>query len=162
MTELTRKEITEKLYEAVTYYFVKKMHSVHREVGVERWGRKRLDAMCIDFRSNITGVEVKSCLADFRTDKKWRAYLSHCNRLYFMFPPSVLKSRKFAEIKAELKAEGVGILTLSPTTGKVRCVTGARYHEVSDARKFELYRKLAWIGGDSRRNIKRIKRVYLK
>lgn len=162
MTELSRKEITEKLYEAVTYYFVKKLCAVHREVGVERWGRARLDAMCIDFKSNITGVEVKSCLADFRSDKKWRKYLSHVNKLYFMFPPSVIKSRKFAEIKAEIKAAGAGILTLSETSGKVRCVTGARYSEVSTERKFEIYRKLAWIGGDSRRNIKRIKRVYLK
>lgn len=159
---MTRKEITEKLYEAVTFYFVKKLCSVHREVGVERWGRARLDAMCIDYKTNIVGVEVKSCLADYRTDKKWKKYLSHCNKLYFCFPPSVIKSRKFPEIKAELAEHGVGILTLSETSGRIRCIKGAQYREVSTTRKFEIYKKLAWIGGDSKRNIKRTRRVYLE
>jgi hypothetical protein len=28
-------------------------------------------------------VEVKSCPADFRADRKWRDYAAHCDRLYF-------------------------------------------------------------------------------
>ena len=28
-------------------------------------------------------VEIKSCVADFRADRKWRDYAAHCDRLYF-------------------------------------------------------------------------------
>jgi hypothetical protein len=158
---LTRREITEKLHEAVMYYYVKKTYSVHREVGVERWGKARIDMMALSLSSQIIGIEVKSCLADFRADDKWRKYLSHSNKFYFMFAPSILKSRKYDEIKAELKAEGIGILTLT-TTGRVRCALRAKSREVSDTKKFDLYKKLAWRGGDSKRNIKKTKRVYLE
>ena len=158
---ITRRENTERIHKAVTYYFVKKMYSVHREVGVQRWGARRIDIMCLDFLSNIVGVEVKSCLADFRADKKWRDYLSHCNKMYFAFSQEITKSRVFPEIKAELKAEGVGIMVLGPS-GHMKVIAAARYKKLHILRKYELYRKLAWRAGDSKRNIKRTQRVYLK
>lgn len=160
-TELTRREITEKLHQAVMYYYVKKTYSVHREVGVERWGKARIDMMALSLSSQVIGIEVKSCLADFRADAKWRKYLSHSNKFYFMFAPSILQSRKYDEIKAELKAEGVGILTLT-TTGRVRCALRAKTREVSEVKKFDIYKKLAWRGGDSKRNIKRTYKVFLE
>jgi hypothetical protein len=158
---ITRRENTERIHKAVTYYFVKKMYSVHREVGVQRWGARRIDIMCLDFLSNIVGVEVKSCLADFRADKKWREYLSHVNKMYFAFSQEITKSRVFPEIKAELKAEGVGIMVLGPS-GHMKVIAAARYKKLHILRKYELYRKLAWRAGDSKRNIKRTQRVYLK
>lgn len=158
---LGRREITEKLHEALMYYYVKKMYSVHREVGVERWGKSRIDCIALSLSSQVIGCEVKSGLADYRNDKKYDKYLTHVNKMYFMFPPSVIQSRKFPDIKEELKDKGIGILTLT-TTGRVRCVQRAKTREVTDKRKFDLYKKLAWRGGDSKRNIKRTKPVYLE
>ena len=158
---LTRGEITDKLHEAVMYYYVKKTYSIHREVGVERRGRARIDMIALSLSSQVIGIEVKSCLADFRADKKWRNYLAHTNKFYFCFPPSVLQSRKFAEIKAELKSEGIGILALT-TTGRIRCAQKAKTRQLGDDKKFELYKKLAWRGGDCKYNIKRTKRVFLE
>ncbi len=156
-----RKLITEKLHQAAVYYFAKKTYSVHKEVGVERWGRRRLDVMAMDFVGNVVGLEIKSCLADFRSDKKWREYLSHTTQLFFVFPPSIMKSRCFPEIKEELKAEGVGILTLSETTGLIRCAMRAKRRPMSVVRKYQMYKKLAWRGGESKRNVEQVKRVYL-
>lgn len=156
-----RKLITEKLYQAVTFYWAKKTYSVHKEVGVERWGRRRLDVMAMDFVGNMVGLEIKSCLADFRTDKKWREYLSHTTQLYFVFPPSIMKSRCFPEIKEELKAEGAGILTLSETTGLIRCAMKAKRRPMSIVSKHQVYKKLAWRGGESKRTITQTQRVYL-
>jgi hypothetical protein len=34
-------------------------------------------------------VEIKSSIADFRADRKWRDYGAHCDRLYFAIPPDV-------------------------------------------------------------------------
>lgn len=158
---LTRRENTERLHKAVTYYFVKKMFSVHREVGVQRWGARRIDLMCIDFLSNIVGIEIKSCLADYRADNKWRDYLSHVNKMYFCFTTETTQSRVFPEIRAELKAEGVGIMVLGPS-GQIKVLSAAKYKKLHILRKYELYRKLAWRAGDSKRNIKRTQRVYLK
>lgn len=159
---MNRGEITKKLQQALTYYFVKKMYAIHHEVGVERWGKLRLDALCTDLVGNFVGIETKSCLADYRSDSKWRKYLEHVDMLYFLFAPDILKSRCFAEIKVELKEAGVGILALSETTGQIRCVLRAKRNPISIVRKHLMYKKLAWRAGDSKRNIKRTQKVYLK
>jgi hypothetical protein len=44
---------------------------------------RRADLMALDERGGITIVEVKSCLADFRTDHKWEDYRQWCDRFYF-------------------------------------------------------------------------------
>lgn len=157
--KLSRGQVTEVLHEAVKFYFVKLMYSVHREVGVLRWGAARLDVMALDLASRITGVEVKSCLADYRSDKKWRSYLPYVNRMYMCFPKSVIDSRVFPEIKAELVAEGVGILTLMDD-GLLKCILPCKHKSMSVIKKFEIYKKLAWREGDSRKNISRVSRVY--
>jgi len=153
--------VTEKLREALTYYFVKKLFAVHHEFGIERWGKRRLDMLCMDFRTNLVGVEVKSCLADYRSDKKWRNYLPYVHRMYFCFPQSVMESRVFPSIKEELKSEGVGILTLAPS-GKITCALKCKVREVDEERRLKLLIKMAWRGGESRRTVKRVKRVYLE
>lgn len=53
---MNRKEITASLLEAVTYYYVKKLYSVHLEFGIERWGRRRLDALCMNFKCELIAV----------------------------------------------------------------------------------------------------------
>lgn len=102
----------------------------------------------------------KSCLSDYREDGgKWKCYLPYVNKLYFCFPPSVVQSRKFPEIQAELKAEGVGILELED--GKIRCTQKAKKRTVSEDTKYKMLVKMAWRNGESRRTIKRVKKVEL-
>lgn len=156
--KLSRRDVTEKLHEAVKFYYVKMMYSVFREVGILRWGKARIDVLAIDLGARVIGIEVKSCLADYRTDKKWRSYLPYLNRMYMCFPKSVIESRVFPEIKAELIAEGVGILTLMDD-GFIKCILGAKHKRMSVVKKFQIYKRLAWREGDSRRNIPRIQRV---
>src|SRR5690606_13287961 len=108
-------------------------------------------------------IEIKSCLADYRTDKKWREYIkegSPLDKMYFVFPPSVVNSRKFDEIKAEIKAEGVGILTVGD--GKIKCIQNAKLRDVEPTLKHKALIKMAWRGGDSRRTIKRVRRVHIE
>lgn len=155
---MTRREITAALLTAATFYWAKKTYSVHPEFGIERWGKRRLDAVCMNFKSNFVGLEIKSCLADFRADKgKWRIYQPYVNQLYFVFPPSVLESRCFKEIRAELKEAGVGILHLS--NGKIRCLQKAKWREVPADVQYGMLVKMAWRTGDCRRNVKRSRRV---
>jgi hypothetical protein len=157
---MNRREITAALLTAATFYWAKKTYSVHPEFGIERWGKRRLDAVCMNFKSNFVGLEIKSCLADYRTDKKWRNYLPYVNQFYFLFPPSVIESRCFKEIRAELKAEGAGILQLS--NGKIRCLQKAKWREVPAEIQHNMLVKMAWRTGDCRRNVKRTRRVNVR
>lgn len=156
-----RRAITEKLNRAATFYWAKKTYSVHREIGVARWGARRVDLMAMDFVGNVAICEVKSCLADYRSDKKWREYIKFSTQMYFVFPSSILKSRCYPEIKAEIIAEGVGILTLSDATGLIRCAVKAKRRPMHTERRLELLTKLSWLGGQSKRTIAQTERVYI-
>lgn len=44
---------------------------------------RRADVVALRGDGAILIVEIKSSVADFRADAKWRDYLDHCDRLYF-------------------------------------------------------------------------------
>ncbi len=44
---------------------------------------RRADLAALDRTGLITLIEVKASRADFLADRKWRAYLDHCDRFYF-------------------------------------------------------------------------------
>ncbi len=48
---------------------------------------RRVDAIGLDGRGRFAIVEVKSCLADLRTDAKWPDYLPYCDQFYFAVAP---------------------------------------------------------------------------
>lgn len=47
---------------------------------------RRLDVAAISDSGDITAVEIKCSLADFRADEKWPEYLEYCDRYYFAVP----------------------------------------------------------------------------
>ncbi|MFC7396016.1 MmcB family DNA repair protein [Chelatococcus sp. GCM10030263] len=55
---------------------------------------RRADVVGLAPDGEITIIEIKSCLADFRTDGKWREYHAYCDRFFFAvgddFPLDVL------------------------------------------------------------------------
>lgn len=44
---------------------------------------RRADIIAVNQDGEVVIVEVKSCAADFRADRKWRDYVAYCDRLYF-------------------------------------------------------------------------------
>ena len=44
---------------------------------------RRADIVAVGPDGAILIVEIKSSIADFRADRKWRDYAAHCDRLYF-------------------------------------------------------------------------------
>ena len=44
---------------------------------------RRADIAAVNSDGEVLIVEVKSCAADFRADRKWRYYAACCDRLYF-------------------------------------------------------------------------------
>lgn len=55
---------------------------------------RRADVIGLDRRGQVTIVEIKTCLEDFRSDRKWPEYLAYCDRFFFAvaedFPRQVL------------------------------------------------------------------------
>ncbi len=55
---------------------------------------RRADIVALDRKGTILIVEIKSCLADYRTDAKWTEYLDYCDLFGFAvdqdFPVDVL------------------------------------------------------------------------
>ncbi|MGH6847503.1 MAG: MmcB family DNA repair protein [Methylocella sp.] len=50
---------------------------------------RRADIVALAMDATIFIVEIKSSVADFRADAKWRDYRTHCDRLFFAIPESV-------------------------------------------------------------------------
>ncbi|MGD9507130.1 MAG: MmcB family DNA repair protein [Geminicoccaceae bacterium] len=48
---------------------------------------RRLDLMAVGRDGRLVAIEVKSCRADFMTDRKWRDYLDHADEFYFAVGP---------------------------------------------------------------------------
>jgi hypothetical protein len=57
---------------------------------------RRADLVALGAGAEIWIVEIKSCAADFRSDRKWEEYRLHCDRLLFAvapeFPAAMLPS----------------------------------------------------------------------
>jgi len=47
---------------------------------------RRADVVALNGEGALVIVEIKSSIADFRADSKWRDYAAHCDRLYFAIP----------------------------------------------------------------------------
>ena len=48
---------------------------------------RRADLVAIGMSGEILVIEVKSSVADFRADQKWKEYREHCDRLLFAVAP---------------------------------------------------------------------------
>ncbi|WAP70857.1 MmcB family DNA repair protein [Jiella pelagia] len=50
---------------------------------------RRADLVCLSEKGEISIVEIKTSIQDFRVDQKWPIYRLHCDRLYFATHPGV-------------------------------------------------------------------------
>jgi hypothetical protein len=94
---------------------------------------RRADMAAVDRAGAITLVEVKSCRADFRSDRKWYEYLPYCDLFYFavgrdfpldLLPPDeglILADRFGAEIVRDAR-----LRALSPARRKAMLIRFGR------------------------------------
>lgn len=62
---------------------------------------RRADVIALTPDGCLWIVEVKSCLADFRADLKWREYRDFCDRFFFAVPP---------DFRTEILPEDAGLI----------------------------------------------------
>ena len=112
-----------------------------REINVNIGKNKsnlRIDILQIDRNKNeLDGYEIKSCIQDFRTDKKWQKYLEFVNRLYFVFDSDTYEKHK-DEILRKIDNKA-GIYVYNTTCGRLTFVQGGKYTELPPKNE-EFYR----------------------
>jgi hypothetical protein len=66
---------------------------------------RRADIVALHGDGSLLIIEIKSSIADFRADQKWRDYAAHCDRLYFAIP---------AEVPASIIPLDAGLIVADP------------------------------------------------
>ncbi|WP_417450347.1 MmcB family DNA repair protein [Kordiimonas sp.] len=102
---------------------------------------RRADIVSLDRGGRCIIVEVKSGLADFRSDNKWRQYLDYCEEFYFAvdmsFPQEVLEeNNSLPGLTGVIVADAFGAEIIRPACGRT----------VNAARRRALALKMARVG----------------
>ena len=133
--------------------------AVFEEVGLCSWGARRADLLCLSFKEKLTLIEIKSCKADFITDKKYPEYRSYGHKMYFLFHDS--EEKWLAEHYTHLKSLNIGVLLLDSKTGwvytKVKCGNQPMKRSV----RRNLILRMAFKAADSTKFKNRRTRVFL-
>jgi hypothetical protein len=90
---------------------------------------RRADLVAIDMSGEILVIEVKSSVADFRADQKWKEYREHCDRLLFAVVP---------DFPVELLPASAGLIVADSFGGEI--VREGMKHPVAATRKSVLLR----------------------
>ena len=85
---------------------------------------RRADVVGLSADGLITIVEIKSSVADFRCDRKWTAYRSYCDQLFFAVPPV---------FPVEILPEDTGLILADRYGGSV--VREAPAHRIAGSRR---------------------------
>ena len=73
---------------------------------------RRADLVALDPSGEIWIVEIKSSIADFRTDQKWQDYRAHCDRLFFATT---------VEVPCEIFPPDTGLIVADPFGAEIVC-----------------------------------------
>jgi hypothetical protein len=159
MTTSNRRTVATQLKLAATYYWVRLRFGVFNEIGVKRWGSRRVDVLALSMKGELVVCEVKSCKQDYKNDSKWHEYLPFAHRFYFVVSQNCWD--KWMNEESKTLPKRVGVLVLSSRTGKLYAARPAqRNAELVIPPDF--WAKLAWKASPySRRTIPRISKVYL-
>lgn len=110
---------------------------------------RRVDMMALGPKGEIWIIEIKSSVADFLADKKWREYLIHCDRFFFatlpdvppeIFPPEtglLIADDYGATIEREAPTEKIKAATRKALTLRFARHASANLHALSDPSRKE-------------------------
>lgn len=157
-----RTEAAAALKKASAMMFFKYGYSMTFELGLKSWGRRRADVIGNKISGDLVLVEVKSSVADFRTDDKWTEYLEFADRVYLAFTKEVAtKIYNKPELKKRIPKR-VGILVLGDD-GYMKTAKGATRVPVEPETRISILARLAWRAGDlSKRTQRARERVFIE
>ena len=105
---------------------------------------RRADVVGVGGDGAILIVEIKSSVADFRADRKWRDYAAHCDRLYFAISEAtpaeimpqeaglILADRFGGAILREAEPRPLAPATRRAMLLRFACAAADRLHRLAD------------------------------
>jgi hypothetical protein len=105
---------------------------------------RRADIVALGAGGTILIVEIKSSIADFRADRKWRDYSAHCDRLYFAISEAtpieimpedaglILADRFGAAILRDPQSRPLAPATRRAMLLRFACAAADRLHRLAD------------------------------
>jgi hypothetical protein len=105
---------------------------------------RRADVVALAGDGALLIVEIKSSVADFRADQKWREYVAHCDRLYFAISDTmpreimpneaglIVADRYGAEIVREAEARTIAAATRRAVMLRFAIAAADRLHRLAD------------------------------
>ena len=105
---------------------------------------RRADVVALHPDGSLLIVEIKSSVADFRADHKWRDYAPHCDRLYFAIPDDlpahimpedaglIVADRFGAEVVREAERRPMAPATRRAVTLRFAVAAADRLHRLAD------------------------------
>ena len=127
-----------------------KRYACSTELGVCHRGHRRADFIAFSMKGEIIIIECKSCLADYRSDHKWKDYLQYCNKFYFCMPESV-----YEKVKDDFKGLNIGVFAGYENESKVmflRSLKGAKWRPMKNKVKREVYLRMAFRNAEFRKH----------
>lgn len=85
---------------------------------------RRADVIALFPDGSLTIVEIKSCAADFRADRKWTEYRDHCDRFFFAVDE---------RFPCDLLPPETGLIVADAYGAAEQCV--AQHHPLNAARR---------------------------
>jgi hypothetical protein len=105
---------------------------------------RRADIVALGGDGTILIVEIKSSVADFRADTKWREYAAHCDKLYFAISDAtpaeimpeeaglILADRYGAAILRDAERRALAPATRRAMLLRFACAAADRLHRLAD------------------------------
>lgn len=99
---------------------------------------RRADILAVGAKGEVTIVEIKSSVADFRSDAKWHEYRAFCDRLLFAvpldFPTGILPEDTGLLVADAFGAECLREAPLHPLAGATRKALTLRFARAAATR----------------------------
>lgn len=127
--------------QVVAARYTGKLWAVHFEVGLVKGGKYRADVVALHMGGGLDVVEVKSSVADFRSDKKMGEYAKYCDKLYL-----ACTSEVYAKIKDKV-LPGIGVIIVGSNYCYVK--KKARTNKLDDKTRLNLMARIAYRSADA-------------
>ena len=124
--------------QVVSKIFTDKRYAVHHEVGILKHGSLRADLVATNTKPYIVICEIKSSVADFKSDLKWHKYLPSCNQFYFAMTDLV-----WAKVQ-HLIPKGVGTFVVNSETLHVTLKGGSTKRKVEVGRVIDVLSRCSY------------------
>ena len=122
----TRAQTARRLKDAFRTYYRDKRWAVHEELGLNKGGKLRADMVAHTLSGHFVIGEIKSCVADFKTDSKCDKYVKYANKMYF-----VMTDKTWAKLEEQVDfPSNVGVMVVN-SSNVLKVVKKAKKRELA-------------------------------